>query len=132
MLPALPNGDHVHIGRITQRVNNFERAGLLSLNAIRVDRIDEDDGRAIGQCADKFERDVEVSAHLQHMRAMHQRLCELSKGNMAFGDQHDTGHPGAPPHTQQQMRRYCRLTRTRRREHHFLPLSTWPSSSRGP
>ena len=79
------------VGRVAERVDDLEGAGLLSLDPERVDRVHDHDRRASGKLAHDLERDVEVAAHLEDLGAVHERLGELAERDVALGDEHDAG-----------------------------------------
>ena len=65
---------------------DLERGGLLTLDPERVDRVDQRDRVAAGELADDLERLVEVAAQRDDARAVHQRLGELARGDLALRD----------------------------------------------
>ena len=94
MLPALPTGIASAAGRLAQLVDHLERGGLLALDPVRVDRVDELDRVLLRELADERERVVEVAADRDHPRAVHQRLGELADRDLALGHDHGAAHPG--------------------------------------
>ena len=73
------------IGRAPQRVANLERRSLLSLDPVRVDRVDDLDVPLLADLADDAQRVIEIAAHGDHARAFYQRLNEFTDGDGAFG-----------------------------------------------
>ena len=93
-MPALPTG--MHSASISpELVEDLERRGLLALQPERVDRVHERDRAPLRELAHELERLVEVAAQRDHARAVHQRLGELARGDLALGDDHDAGQPPA-------------------------------------
>ena len=94
MLPALPTGIASAAGRLAELLDHLERRGLLALDPVRVDRVDELDRVLLRELADERERVVEVAADGDHARAVHQRLRELADRDLALGHDHGAAHPG--------------------------------------
>jgi hypothetical protein len=103
---ALPVGGHVagvadrdaervERGGGAQFVEHLEGGGLLPLEPVRVDRVDERDRVALRELAHEQERLVEVAAQRDHLRAVHQRLGELAGRDLALRHDHRAGQPGA-------------------------------------
>ena len=104
----------MHVRRVTERVDDLERAGLLALDPVRVDRV-HDGHRSLVDRESRtiVERLVEVPADLQHLRAVDERLRELAERDVAFGDEHDARDARHAPRTPPPTRRCCRSTRRR-------------------
>ena len=81
----------VHVGRLAERVDDLERCGLLTLQAHRVDRVDQRDGVLVGQGARQLQALVEAAAHLDDLGAVHDGLRHLAGGDLAVRDEHDRG-----------------------------------------
>ena len=102
LLEALPVGRDVAgvADRDAQPVDlaellvDLERGRLLALEPERVDRVDERDRVAAGELADDLERLVEVAAQRDDARAVHQRLGELARGDLALGTMTAPPMPG--------------------------------------
>ena len=58
----------VHVGRLAERVDDLERRGLLPFDAIRVDGVDQRDGREVGgELAGQLQAVVEVAVDLDDL-----------------------------------------------------------------
>ncbi len=99
MLPALPDGDAVHVGRVAERVADLERGGLLTFDAERVDRVDDRDPAPLPQLAHDAQRVVEAAADRHDLRAVDQRLRELAQRDVTVGDDDGREHPARVPRT---------------------------------
>ena len=94
MLPALPTGmQSASSSSSCSMISNA--AGLLALEAVLVDGVDERDRVAVGQLAHERQRLVEVAAQRDHARAVHERLGELALGDLALRHDHRARQPGA-------------------------------------
>src|SRR3546814_1027004 len=67
----------VHVRRATQRFDDFKCGGLLTLQTIGVDRVDDRDRRGLADLLDETHAVVEVALDLDHDRAVHDRLREF-------------------------------------------------------
>ncbi len=85
----------MHVGSVAQHVDHLEGAGLLALDAERVDRVDDRQRSPLTQLSDDPEGVVEVAADLEDAGAVDQGLGELAEGDVAVGDQHGAGEAGA-------------------------------------
>ena len=94
MLPALPTGQAVDVGRVAEDVDDLEGGGLLPLDPGRVDRVDQRDRVVLGQLAGEVEAVVEVAVDLQQLGAVHERLGQLAERDLALRHEHGADHPG--------------------------------------
>ena len=97
LLVALPvRGDvtgvadrqQVVIRGIAQGVNNLKRAGLLTLNTVRVDRVHQEHRVVLAELASNLQAVVEVAINLDDIGAVGNRLRELAHRNLAVRNQH--------------------------------------------
>ena len=79
------------VGCVAQLVDHFERRSLLTLDPVRIDRIDERNRVLMGKLAGEFQAVVEVSVDLHHLGAMHDCLSELAGCDPASREEHDGG-----------------------------------------
>ena len=91
---GVADGNREDVGRLAEHVDDLEGAGLLALDAVGVDRVDDGDRQVLGQFARQVERLVEVAADLQHLRAVDDGLGQFALGDLALGDQDDAVHAG--------------------------------------
>ena len=91
---GVADGQQVQVGCATQLVADLPRGRALTVDAVRVDRVDELDGIAVGEVTAEVERVVEVALDLQHGRAMHDGLGELAERDAPLGHDDRGGHPG--------------------------------------
>ena len=74
--------------------DNLERGGLLTLDAVWVDRVDQVNRIVVGEAARQVEAVIEVSLNLQNLRLVRNCLAQLAQGNLAFWNEHDRGDSG--------------------------------------
>ena len=91
MLPALPTGRQCTSGARSERVDDLEGRGLLALDPVGVDRVDQRHRELVGQAAGQPQAVVEVALDLQQPGAVHQRLGQLAGGDLAVRHQHRAG-----------------------------------------
>src|SRR5206468_11256320 len=75
--------DRERVRWLRELVADLEGGGLLPLDPVRVDRVDELDGVRLRQLANDLERPVEVPAQRDHARSVNQRLRELADRDLA-------------------------------------------------
>ena len=80
---------------LAELLDDLERRGLLALEAVLVDGVDERDRLAVGERAHERQRLVEVAAQGDHARAVHERLGELALGDLALRHDHRAGQAAA-------------------------------------
>ena len=86
---GVADGQDVDVGSVAEEVDDLEGGGLLALEADGVDRVHERDGIVPGQLARHPQAVVEVAAHHDHLRAVHDRLRHLAGGDLALRHQHE-------------------------------------------
>ena len=79
------------MGLPAELLEDLERRGLLALDAVRVERVDEHMGAARGELACDGERLVEGAAHLEQPRAERTGLGELPDRDRARRLEHERG-----------------------------------------
>ena len=94
MLPALPTGMQ-SASSVAELLDDLEGGGLLALEAVLVDGVDERDRVAVGQRAHERQRLVEVAAQRDDARAVHERLGELALRDLALRHDHRAGQAAA-------------------------------------
>ena len=77
----------MQIGCVAKLIDDLEGGGLLTLDAVGVDGVDEGDGMAVGELAGEGEGVVEGAVDGQDSRAMRDGLCELAFGDGAARNQ---------------------------------------------
>ena len=82
-------GQRQQVGRAAELLDELERGRLLALQAVRVERVDEDVRAATGQLERGFERLVEAAAHLEQPRSGGPSLRELAERDGALREQDD-------------------------------------------
>ena len=82
---------------LAQSVDDLEGGGLLPLDAIGVEGIDQGNGVLLGQGADDIQRLVEVAVNGDDLRPVDKRLSELSLGDFSLGDDDNGLKPEARP-----------------------------------
>src|SRR4051794_27574011 len=92
---GVADGQAVHVGRVTERLDDLERRGLLALDAEGVDRVHDRHAVDVAECTHDVEGLVEVPADLDDLRAVDERLRELAERDLALGDHDTTGDAGA-------------------------------------
>ena len=85
----------MRVGRFAERVADFERRGLLPLDAERVDRVHDGHAAALTELAHDVERVVEAATHRHHLRAVNERLRELAERNVTVGNDDGSNHSRA-------------------------------------
>ncbi len=75
-------------GASPERVHDLEGAGLLALDAGRVDGVDQEHRVGLPQLPGDVQAVVEVAVHLQQRGAVRDGLAQLAHGDLAFGNQH--------------------------------------------
>ena len=85
MLPALPTGMQSASGASPEVVAHLEGAGLLPLQAVRVERVDQRDRMALDQLAHRRQRLVEAALQGEHAGPVDQRLGQLAGGDLPSG-----------------------------------------------
>ena len=93
-VPAAAVGKREHVRRRAQLLDDLERSGLLPLDAVRVERVDEHELVVPGELLCRVERLVEAAADLEQPRAGGDRLEELRCGDAACRDEHDRTQAG--------------------------------------
>ena len=91
---GIADGNGENVRRFTEGVNEFEGTGLLTFDAVGVDRVHDGDGNVLSEFAGQRQSAVEVAADLDDFGAVHDGLSQLAERNLAFGDEHDAGHIG--------------------------------------
>src|SRR2546428_595152 len=89
-IAGVADRDAERVGRIPERLADLERGRFLALDAVRVDAIHERRhpvGRELPRDAKGI---VERALQRQHARAEDLSLHELTQGDLALGQQHDT------------------------------------------
>ena len=107
MLPALPTGMHSASSGVAELLEHLEGRRLLALEAERVDAVDQGDRVALGELAHELEGLVEVAAQRHDARAVHERLRELARGDLALGDDHGAADARRAPRRRPATRRCC-------------------------
>ena len=116
MLPALPTGRACTSGAVPSASTISNAAVFCPSMRIRVDGVDQRDGREVGgELAGQLQAVVEVAVDLDDLRAVHDRLRELAHRDLALRDQHRAGDAGAG-----RIRRGRRRRVARRRAQHGL------------
>ena len=80
------------IRRVAERIANFKRRRLLTLDAVGVDAVHHFHCAIGAQLAHDGQRVIKIAGHLQRGRAVHQRLRELAASDFALGDEHHAFH----------------------------------------
>ena len=93
-VPTAAVGKREHVGRRPQVLKDLERSGLLTLDAVRVERVDEHELVVPGELLCRVERLVEAAADLEQPGAGGDRLKQLRRGDAAGGDEHDRTQSG--------------------------------------
>src|SRR5699024_5797010 len=118
---GVTDGQEMQIGRAAEHVDDLESGRLLPLDTHRVDRVDQTDLRVGGGgLAGQFEAVVEVAVDLDDRRAVHDRLGQLARRDLALRDEDRAAHPGA----RGVRRRGGRGTSGRGAQHRLLPPCT--------
>jgi hypothetical protein len=76
-------------------LDHLEGGGLLALEAVGVDGVQEVDGELLDQFAKDFDASVEVGFELDGEGAVVHRLREFAPGDLSFGDEDDAAETGA-------------------------------------
>ena len=84
----------MEIRSITQNLDDLESGGLLALDAVGVDRVDEVDRVVVRQFTSHLEAVVEVPLHLDELCAVGDGLSELAERDLALGHEHGSGEAG--------------------------------------
>src|SRR5581483_5025244 len=92
-VPAAAVGENEGIRRRPELFDDLEDRRLLALDAVRVERVDEDVVAALAELLRGGERLVEAPAHGEHVRAERTSLDQLPAGG-ALCDEHDRAEPG--------------------------------------
>ncbi len=90
---GVADGQAVHVGRVAERVAHLEGGGLLAVDAVGVDRVDQRRRVVLRQRAAQVEAVVEVALHLQQLRAVNERLRQLAERDLALGHEDRAGQP---------------------------------------
>ena len=121
MLPPLPTGSETQSGVAAELLEHLERRRLLTLEPVRVDRVQERERAALDELAHEPKRVVEVALHRDHPRAADLGLGELPARDGAL--RQDDGQADAGPAAVGGRRR-ARCSRSTR-----TPPRVAPSSS---
>ena len=81
----------VNVGRVAEHFDDLERRGLLALETIRIDRIDDGDRLGLADLAHEPQRVVEIAVDGHDLRAIHEGLRELAESDLARRQQDDAG-----------------------------------------
>ncbi len=92
---STPVGQGEHVRCRAELLDDLERGRLLSLEPVRVQRVDEDVSASGGELPRGRERLVEGSSYFEHARAERARLRELGRRDRALGLEHDGSEAGA-------------------------------------
>ena len=92
---GVADGQAVDVGGVAQDVDDLERGGLLPLDPVLVDAVDQADRVVDRQLAGQREAVVEVALDLQQLGAVHQRLGQLAGGDLPLWDQDGADQAGA-------------------------------------
>ncbi|OPZ92262.1 MAG: hypothetical protein BWY73_00877 [candidate division TA06 bacterium ADurb.Bin417] len=76
----------VVVGGVAQAVDDLEGAGLLPLDPVGVDRVDQGDRVPVAEGAYQLQGLVEVALDLDHPGAVDEGLGQLAEGDLAGGD----------------------------------------------
>ena len=89
VVAGVADRDEVEVGGVAEHLDDLERRGLLPLDAVVVDRVDEVHRVVGGELAGDVEAVVEVALHLQQLGVVRDGLAELAHRDLALGHEHD-------------------------------------------
>ena len=92
---GVADGQAVVVGGAAQGFDDFEGGGLLALQAVGVDGVDDGDRGVVGDFLDQAHAVVEVALDLDDDGAVHHGLGEFAHGDFTVGDEDEGGDAGA-------------------------------------
>jgi hypothetical protein len=96
MLPGVAHREHERVGRVAQRLADLEREGLLALEPVGVERVEQVDALLLhGELDHELHRVVEVAFDLRDLGAVGDRLREFAERDLPGGEEDERGQPGA-------------------------------------
>ncbi len=92
-IASIPHREGVIVRGVPQGLDDLEGRGLLALQAVGIDGIDQGNGGVGCHLLDDLHTRIKISADLQDHGAVHHGLGELTQGNLSLRDDHKGPHP---------------------------------------